>query len=231
MTNNSIGEFKEAMDTIKARGIVKTNILKSDALYRYDFNTGKFKPYDKKKLYRLFNRLYLNSYDVNYSINAIINDLEAIDLKQVDNYYKYLDAMAVNYDLADLENQANNFLKLNNENKKEIHTIYWKPQSQLQQLINNDVFTNGKILCKYNPGGKYFDTILPKMVMKFFRNVKNKQHLSAIGVENNYHFYIDNLIDIGGLYEDFKAYHNSENILKNCKKDYEVVKTIIDNFN
>lgn len=231
MSNGAILEFKEAMRTVKARGIVKTTQLNSNAIYRYDFNTGRFNLYDKNKLYKLFNRLYLNSYEVTYSINHIINELPAIDLKQVENYYKYNDAMKLNYDIADLENKAEMYLKLNQENKKEFKTLYWKPANQLQQLINNDVFTNGNILCKYNPGGKYFDLIPPKMVMRFFKKVENKANLSAIDVENNYKFFVNNLINIGSLYDDLKNYRQKEMILTNYKNDYENIKSLIDGFN
>ena len=229
MSNQSINEFKDAMSTIKARGIVKTNILKSDAIYRYDFNTGKFKPYDKKKLYRLFNRLYLNSYDVNYSIDAVINDLDAVNFNQVEHYYKYIDADKKRFNLADLENKKDMYLKLNNENKKTVHTIYWKPQSQLQQLINNDVFTDGKILCKYN--GKYFDIIAPMDLMRFFRTANHLEHLSTRELANNYGFFINNLVNIGNLFEDMKEYNNTQRILNNYKNDYENIKRLIDGFN
>ena len=231
MSNGAILEFKEAMSTIKARGIVKTTTLKSNAIYRYDFKTGRFKPYSKEKLYKLFNRLYLNSYDVNYSIEKVFNDLPAIDFNQVENYYKYNDAMQINLDIADLENKAEMYLKLNQENKKEFKTLYWKPQSQLQQLFNSDVFTNGNILCKYKPGGKYFDLIAPKQLSQLFKNVENRANLSAIDIANNYGFFVKNLINIGGLYDEMREYKQKEMILTNYKKDYENIKSLIDGFN
>lgn len=231
MSNKSINEFKDAMSVIKSRGIVKTNILKSNAVYRYDFKTGKFKEYSKEKLYKLFNRLYLNSYDVNYSIDQVFNELDAIDFNKVNNYYKYKDAIKKDFNLADMENKIKMYLKLNSKNKKSFAPIQWKPQSQLQHLINNDVFTNGKLICKYKPGANDFDAIAPNDLIKLFRNVENKEYLSQIGVKNNYGFFINNLVNIRTLYDNLKEYKMNKRILTNCKNDYEVIKSVIDGFN
>ena len=53
-----------------------------------------------------------------------------------------------------------------NKNKKSFAPIQWKPQSQLQHLINNDVFTNGKLICKYKPGANDFDAIAPNDLIR-----------------------------------------------------------------
>lgn len=228
MSNQSIHEFKEAMNIIKSRGIVKTNSLNSNAIYRYDFNTGKFNPYSKEQLRHLFNRLYLNSYDVNYSIQNIIDELTPVDFKKVKNYYTYQNIKGKAYNLEDLEKRLDSYLECNKMNKKEVRTILWSLQSQLQQLINNDVFTDGKVLCKFDNKTKRFDSVSPKDLMRlFFKNAEHKENLSAIGLANNYLYFVDNLTNIGSLREDFSNYH----IIENCKSDYDVICDLINSFN
>lgn len=231
MADKSINEFKEAMNVIKARGFVTDNNLNSNALYKYDFKTCRFIKYDKNKLYRLFNRVYLNTYDVNYSIGAIINELPQLNFNQVNNFYKYNDVKDNILDIKELQKQLQIYLDENQENKKEFVPIRWKPQSQLQHLINNDVFTNGKLLCRYNPGANNLDFIAPKDLIKLFRDVKNQDYLSQRGLMDNYIFFIRNVINIKGLYDDFKEYHKQQYILSKYQDDYTAIKEVIDTFN
>lgn len=219
------------MKLIKARGIVSNNILNSNAIYRYDFKTGKFNEYDKNKLYRLFNRVYLNSYDKQYSLSSIINELPQVDFNQVGNYYRYTEALQNQLNLDDMETEIEYYLKLNNENKKDFSPIRWKPESQVQHLINNDVFTNGRLLCQYKSNNKSFDYISPENVIKLFRNVKNKDYLSQRGLMDNYIFFIRNLTNIKGLYDDLIQYHENQRILNQYRQDYEAIKSIIETFN
>lgn len=230
MGDKSFNEFKEAMDTIKARGIVKTTTLNSGAIYRFDFDTGKFNPYDKNKLFRLFNRLYLNSYDVNYGINTIINDLPAINISQLDNYYRYADALSKNIDFEDLQIQVKELLEANNLNKKSFTPIQWKLSSQLQHLINNDVFTNGYALYQYNQEAKRFEEINPKHLIRLYKGQSNLDCLSAIGLQHNIGFFIANLINASELIGKFNEYYNTQNILNNCKNDYDAIADVIANF-
>ena len=220
------------MKLIKARGIVSNNILNSNAIYRYDFKTGKFNEYDKNKLYRLFNRVYLNSYDRQYSLSSIINELPQVDFNQVNNYYKYNDVKDNILDIEELQKQLQIYLDENQENKKEFAPIRWKPQSQLQHLINNDILTDGRTLLKYDVDAKKLEVIDPKGTARFFRNVKNSDCISAIGVMQNYSWYCRNLTNIGTeLSDKFKNYHIAQNILTNCKNDYDAIKGLIDTFN
>ena len=230
MADKSINEFKEAMNVIKARGFVTDNNLNSNALYKYDFKTGRFIKYDKNKLYKLFNRLYLNTYDVNYSIGAIINELPQLNFNQVNNYYKYNDVKDNILDIKELKKELQVYLDENQANKKEFAPIRWKPQSQLQHLINNDVFTNGKLLCRYNPGANKLDFIAPKDLIKLFRNVKNQDYISQRDLMDNYIFFIRNVINIKGLYDDFKEYHKQQYILGKYHADYDAIKNIVDGF-
>lgn len=231
MADKSINEFKEAMNVIKARGFVTDNFLNSNALYKYDFKTGRFIKYDKNKLYKLFNRVYLNSYDVNYSIGAIISDLPALDFNQVNNYYKYNDVKDNILDIKELKKELQIYLDENQANKKEFAPIRWKPQSQLQHLINNDVFTNGRLLCRYNPGNDTLNYIAPKDLIKLFRDVENKDYISQRGLMANYIFFIRNVINIKGLYDKFLDYHKIQNILNQYQDDYTAIKEVIDTFN
>lgn len=231
MADKSINEFKEAMNVIKARGFVTDNNLNSNALYKYDFKTGRFIKYDKNKLYKLFNRVYLNSYDVNYSIGAIINELPQLNFNQVNNYYKYNDVKDNILDIKELKKELQIYLDENQANKKEFAPIRWKPQSQLQHLINNDVFTNGKLLCRYNPGNDTLNYIAPKDLIKLFRDVKNQDYLSQRGLMDNYIFFIRNVINIKGLYDKFQDYYKTQNILTKYKNDYDAIKKVIDTFN
>lgn len=229
MSSKSITEFKQAMNTIKARGIVKTpNGYSDETLYRYDFNTGKFKPYDKNKLLKLFNRLYLNSYDVNYGIGTIIKDLDTIDLKQVENYYKYVDAENKNFDVEDIGNKINSTIETNKSRKREIHPILWELGTKLQHLINCDVFSNGESLYQYN--GKDFNYIAPKDIFKLFKNEKRAEYISVVGLQREYLYFVNHLTDINSLITELNDYKNSNKILNECKKDYETIKNMIAGF-
>lgn len=231
MVDRSRSEFEEAMKIIKARGFVSDNRVNSNALYRYDFNTCRFEPYDKNRLYNLFNKVYLNSYDVIYSIGTIINELPKLDFTQVNNFYKYNDIKDNNLDIKKLEKDLKPYLDENQENKKSFNPIQWKLQSQLQHLINNDVFTDGNLLCKYNPAESKLTYIAPKDLIKLFRNVKNKEYLSQYGLQGNYFFFVNNLTNIGNLYDDFKEYHKKQLILDKYENDYNTIQNIIDGFN
>ena len=76
------------------------------------------------------------------------------------------------------------------------------------------------------------EVIDPKGTARFFRNVKNSDCISAIGVMQNYSWYCRNLTNIGTeLSDKFKNYSNAQNILTNCKNDYDAIKGLIDTFN
>ncbi len=229
MSSKSINEFKQAINTIRARGIVKTpNGFSGNVIYRYNFNTGEFKPYDKSKLLKLFNRLYLNSYDVNYDVGAIIDELDSVDLKQVENYYKYVDAENKNVDITDIENKINSTIETNNSRKKEIHPILWELGTKLQHLINCDVFSNGESLYQYN--GKDFNYIAPKDIFKLFKNEKRAEYISVVGLQREYSYFVNHLTNINSLISELNDYKNSNKILNECKKDYETIKNMIAGF-
>ena len=123
----------------------------------------------------LFARIYKKSYTKSNWFYPVFNELPVLNFNKVENYYKYCRVMDKTFNVPEMDQQLKYYIDLNNSKKKKVRTIHWKPISQKQQLINNDVFTNGIVLLKHN-GGFDFKILAPKHLGQFFRDVEHKEN-------------------------------------------------------
>lgn len=231
MTNNEFkNDFNEAMGIIKSMGFVKTNNLRSTKIYQYKHETGTFEPYSKENLSNLFKRIYKRSYTSENWFYPVYEALPMVDFNKVENYYKYCKVKDNTFNIDDLGQELHYYLEVNNKVKKDFKPFRWSLRNQKQQLINNNVFSNGKILLKY-AGGYDFKILAPKDLGQFFRGVDQTEHLSIIGLQDNYAYFVENLVNIGVLFHKLQDYNYTLKVLNDYEEDYNIIKSMIDNFN
>lgn len=230
MADNNINDFEEAISIIKSMGFVKTNNTGSKAVFKYNPKNNRFEPFSDVNLSDLFARIYKKSYTNNNWFYPVFNELPVLNFNKVENYYKYCRVMDKTFNVPEMDQQLKYYIDLNNSKKKKVRTIHWKPISQKQQLINNDVFTNGIVLLKHN---KCYDfkILAPKQLGQFFRDVEHKENLSIIGVQQNYKYFVDNLVNIDTLFDKLREYNYTNEVLNDCENDYNIIKNMINNFN
>lgn len=223
-------EFNDAMEIIKKRGIIRTGAfnIESSVVYQYNFNTDLFNIMDKSKLLVLFNKLYVNSYGENYTIYDILKAIPIVNLSSIENYYKYRDIKDKEFSVDDLTKRTNQYLAENEDRKKEFYVISWALQSQIQNLINQNVFSDGRKLYQYVNGK--FNWLNPNNMMSLFKDKGKLEHISTSKIKLNYPYYVRNLVNVGSLISELNEYEQFKNILITCNDDYEKIKTLIDGF-
>ena len=137
-------EFKEAIDTINKRGFIKLDGRPNynPALYKYNFNTKTFVKSDTHELMKLFNKVYINSYDVTFGLEEIVSGLKVINKNQLENYFKYSGIDKNNIPaIDDLKIEIQKYVSQNEAMKESLKIPRaWTYPKILQALINSDIF-------------------------------------------------------------------------------------------
>lgn len=230
-------EFKEAIDIINKRGFIKLNGRPdyNPELYKYNFTINTFVKSDTKELMKLFNKVYINSYDVSFSFEKVVSGLKVIDKYQLKNYFKYAETIKNNIPaMEDIQVQINDHVNENESLKKplKIPSVWLYPKI-LQALINSDIFTDGKGFYKYSDN--WFTKIPTKRILdyinpEYLEETIYHETLSYNNIIQNGNVLKD-LININDLANQLVKYNNAQKIISDCENDYNYVMSIINEFN
>ncbi|MBR6516985.1 MAG: hypothetical protein IKT40_09150 [Bacilli bacterium] len=229
-------EYQEAISIINKRGFIKIkqSMNYNPILYKYNFNINTFVKSDTHELMKLFNKVYLNSYDVNYGIEEIISGLKVIDKYQLENYFKYAETIKNNIPgIEDIQVKINDHVNENESLKKPLKIPnVWQYPSILQALINSDIFTDGKGFYKYNDN--WFTQIPTKRILDYIKpeyleETIYHETLSYNNIIQNGNVLKD-LININDLAIQLDKYNNAQKIISDCENDYNYVMSIINEF-
>ena len=229
-------EFKEAIDTINKRGFIKLDGRPdyNPALYKYNFNTKTFVKSDTHELMKLFNKIYINTYDVTFGLEEIVSGLKVITKTQLENYFKYSGINKNNIPgIDDLKIEIQKYVSQNESMKKplKIPSVWLYPKI-LQALINSDIFTDGKEFYKYSDN--WFNKITTKRILdyvnpEYLEETIYHETLSYNNIVRNGNL-LNDLVNIRSVANKLDEYTKTQKILSNCEKDYQYVENIINEF-
>lgn len=224
-------EFQEAISILSSKGIVVDfNALDytQSVIYQFDFDSGRFNEKSQNDLMDLFNKIYLNSYGKAYGLYQVIRALNKVTKSQLKNYNSYLDMKANAIDLNRLSKFTDDLIKRNNARKKELKSngLYSKA-SEIQYLINNDVFFDNGSFYRYN--GKRF--LFVKDLMKMFSKVKDENpHLSTSIMNMHTPLFARHLTNANGIISDWFDYDLRQRRLSEASQDYYAISQLTKSF-
>jgi len=230
-------EFKQAMDIINKRGFIKTNGRPdyNPELYKYNFNTNTFVKSDTRELMKLFNKVYINSYDVKFGFEEIVSGLKVIDKSKLENYFKYSEIDKNNIPaIDDLKIDIQKYVTQNESMKRPLKIpSAWTYSKILQALINSDIFTDGKGFYKYSDN--WFNKIPTKRILdyvspEYLEETIFHEKLSYNNIIQNGNV-LNDLVNINRIVNKLVTYNNTQQVISKCKKDYEYIKNIVNEFN
>ena len=228
-------EFLNAMEEVNKNGFVRTasSLIAIPIIYRFDFNKELFVKVSTSDLMNCFNRIYLNSYNHEYTLEDVVNKLNLIDLAKVENFYKVNEAFKSNLNIYELAEEINPLIEMNDNLKNEIEVpVRWSYDLQLQALININIFTDGTKFYRYS--NRNFKPILIRDIINYIPDSLKKSNPEDILVENklilNKKKFLKDLVNINDLGIKLNKFYNFKRYITNFQNDYTEIVALIKTF-
>lgn len=202
-------------------------IVNGTEIQQYNRRAKKFQTVPNQEVLDIFNKLYIDFERKPITLNLLTPYLPKITNKQLETYNICKELETTN--LKDhIDQEIAGAIETNNKKKIDIPgkipaTDY---QKQIQFLINNDVFTNGKSFYKCNDGAikfisaKEVSQIIKPHIIEFnspFNPIKLLQfaihHLTKINIDFKKKNIIENLND-----KDWQKYQEIDQLLSSYKE-------------
>jgi len=238
--NNYKTEIKKTIEYLKTKGFI---LDENNTIYKFNIFTKQFKEIDINNFYKyVFSNMdHINNW--NYPLeqsqefindfllieNKILPIVETSTIKEFELYKQaqnYLNNPQNIFSKRDLNKQ----LKRNNQLKKAFKFDTNNINSQIQLLINNNIFYDDlKQFYRYDDKTNLFIHYDLNALIKLFKSKSNypDYYLKEIITENTL-FYIQGLININAI--KWNKQQNSENNLIKYKSSYKTIKNIIKTF-
>lgn len=216
----SENEFDKIGSYLNSNGYYKLAV--GDNIAKYDYIHKDFNYIDLQGLKSLIKNIIGSDFYIYMEdLYKVRNNLKTIDNHRIEGFKDYILASDVlsKININQLEKELESILKLNNQKKTNDFSYINGFDVFIQRLINNDVFTDGRFLLKFDSDKNRFF----KLSQYNIRDYNIDYEVYKVGMRLK-----KRLINVEALSDGLNKYNVYSEKLKETEEDYVYIKNIVE---